>query len=89
MQFRYYKTFKEQNKMYIVMQHIDGAPLSEHFSSLREKGLSFSEERIWKIFVQVCVNFFQQEEDLENICSGLREFLSARRGSGKYLFRFA
>ena len=35
------------------MQHIDGAPLSEHFSSLREKGLSFSEERIWKIFVQV------------------------------------
>ncbi|XP_063694825.1 serine/threonine-protein kinase Nek10-like [Bolinopsis microptera] len=50
---RYYKTFKEQSRLYIVMQHIDGAPLSEHFSSLREKGLSFSEERIWKIFVQM------------------------------------
>ena len=50
---RYYKTFKEQHKLYIVMQHIDGAPLQEHFSSLREKGLSFNEDRIWKIFVQV------------------------------------
>ena len=38
------------------MQLIDGAPLSEHFSSLKEKGLCFSEERIWKIFVQVKVS---------------------------------
>ena len=50
---RYYKAFKEDGKLYIVMQHIDGAPLSEHFSSLCEKGLSFGEERIWKIFVQM------------------------------------
>ena len=35
------------------MELIDGAPLSEHFNSLKEKGKRFSEERIWVIFVQV------------------------------------
>jgi NIMA (never in mitosis gene a)-related kinase len=35
------------------MEYIEGAPLTEHFNSLKEKKDTFSEERIWNIFVQV------------------------------------
>lgn len=35
------------------MEYIEGAPLTEHFNSLKEKKNKFSEERIWNIFVQV------------------------------------
>ena len=41
------------DKLYVVMEYIEGAPLGEHFNSLKEKGLKFSEERIWKIYIQV------------------------------------
>lgn len=40
-------------KLYIIMELIDGAPLGEHFNSLKEKGERFSEERLWNIFTQV------------------------------------
>ena len=35
------------------MELIEGAPLYEHFNSLKEKGERFSEERIWNIFIQI------------------------------------
>ena len=35
------------------MELLEGAPLNEHISSLGEKGLKFTEERIWKIFIQL------------------------------------
>ena len=41
------------DRLYIVMELIEGAPLGEHFSSLKEKHHHFSEERLWKIFIQV------------------------------------
>ena len=31
------------------MELIEGAPLGEHFSSLKEKRHHFAEERLWKI----------------------------------------
>ena len=40
-------------KLYIIMELIDGAPLGEHFNSLKEKGERFSEDRLWNIFTQV------------------------------------
>ena len=43
-----------EDKLYVVMELIEGAPLGEHFNSLKEKGTRFSEERIWHIFIQVC-----------------------------------
>ncbi|XP_072796992.1 serine/threonine-protein kinase Nek10 isoform X1 [Vicugna pacos] len=52
---RYYKTFLENDSLYIVMELIEGAPLGEHFSSLKEKQHHFSEERLWKIFIQLCL----------------------------------
>ncbi|XP_058409977.1 serine/threonine-protein kinase Nek10 isoform X2 [Diceros bicornis minor] len=52
---RYYKTFLENDRLYIVMELIEGAPLGEHFSSLKEKQHHFSEERLWKIFIQLCL----------------------------------
>ena len=46
--------FFAEDKLYVVMELIEGAPLGEHFNSLKEKGTRFSEERIWHIFIQVC-----------------------------------
>ncbi|KAJ8024745.1 Serine/threonine-protein kinase Nek10 [Holothuria leucospilota] len=52
---RYFRTFTDDKseKLYIVMDLIEGAPLHEHFNSLREKKLKFPEDRIWNIFVQI------------------------------------
>nr|XP_060637879.1 serine/threonine-protein kinase Nek10 isoform X1 [Anolis sagrei ordinatus] len=52
---RYYRTFLENDKLYIVMELIEGAPLGEHFHSLKEKQQHFTEERIWNIFIQLCL----------------------------------
>ncbi|GCB61606.1 hypothetical protein scyTo_0004126 [Scyliorhinus torazame] len=52
---RYYKTFVENDRLYIVMELIEGAPLGEHFNSLKEKQQQFTEERIWNIFIQICL----------------------------------
>ncbi|XP_069770121.1 serine/threonine-protein kinase Nek10 isoform X2 [Narcine bancroftii] len=52
---RYYKTFVENDRLYIVMELIEGAPLGEHFNALKEKHQEFTEERIWNIFIQMCL----------------------------------
>uniref|UniRef100_A0A671ENH6 Serine/threonine-protein kinase Nek10 n=1 Tax=Rhinolophus ferrumequinum TaxID=59479 RepID=A0A671ENH6_RHIFE len=52
---RYHKTFLENDRLYIVMELIEGVPLGEHFSSLKEKQHHFTEERLWKIFIQLCL----------------------------------
>lgn len=41
------------DKLYIVMELIEGVPLAEHFNSLRDKQQKFTEDRIWNIFIQV------------------------------------
>ncbi|XP_064362225.1 serine/threonine-protein kinase Nek10 isoform X2 [Dromaius novaehollandiae] len=50
---RYHRTFLENDRLYIVMELIEGVPLGEHFHSLKEKQQQFTEERIWNIFIQV------------------------------------
>ncbi|KAM8733907.1 serine/threonine-protein kinase Nek10 isoform 1-T1 [Acanthopagrus schlegelii] len=52
---KYYKTFLEGDRLYIVMELIEGVPLAEHFSSLKEKQQQFTEDRIWNIFIQMCL----------------------------------
>ncbi|XP_061441953.1 serine/threonine-protein kinase Nek10 isoform X3 [Rhineura floridana] len=37
------------------MELIEGASLGEHFHSLKEKQQQFTEERIWNIFIQLCL----------------------------------
>ncbi|XP_065609545.1 serine/threonine-protein kinase Nek10 [Cyrtonyx montezumae] len=51
----YYRTFLENDRLYIVMELIDGVPLGEHFHSLKEKQQQFTEERVWNIFIQLCL----------------------------------
>ena len=41
----------------MIMELVEGAPLGEHFNSLKEKRARFSEERIWHIFIQVNFSF--------------------------------
>ncbi|XP_069814756.1 serine/threonine-protein kinase Nek10 isoform X3 [Dendropsophus ebraccatus] len=52
---RYYRTFLENDRLYIVMELIEGAPLGEHLKSLKEKKQQFTEERLWHIFIQLCL----------------------------------
>lgn len=40
-------------KLYVVMELIEGVPLTQHFNSLKEKQQRFTEDRIWSIFIQV------------------------------------
>ncbi|KAK7886529.1 hypothetical protein WMY93_026150 [Mugilogobius chulae] len=52
---KYYKTFLDGERLYIVMELIEGVALAEHLSSLKEKNQSFTEERVWNIFIQMCL----------------------------------
>ncbi|XP_019958985.2 serine/threonine-protein kinase Nek10 isoform X1 [Paralichthys olivaceus] len=52
---KYYKTFVEGDRLYIVMELIEGVPLAEHLTSLKEKQQQFTEDRIWNIFIQMCL----------------------------------
>ncbi|KAG7469659.1 hypothetical protein MATL_G00131210 [Megalops atlanticus] len=52
---KYYKTFLENDRLYIVMELIEGVPLADHFTSLKEKQQQFTEERVWNIFIQICL----------------------------------
>lgn len=50
----YLKFFREGDRMYIVMQLIEGASLQDHLNTLIDKGKTMDEPRIWTIFVQLC-----------------------------------
>ncbi|XP_052096230.1 serine/threonine-protein kinase Nek10-like isoform X1 [Mytilus californianus] len=50
---RFLKTFVESQKLYIVMELIDGVPLEEHLNNLKDKNELFAEDRIWKILMQM------------------------------------
>uniref|UniRef100_A0AAY5KD34 Protein kinase domain-containing protein n=1 Tax=Esox lucius TaxID=8010 RepID=A0AAY5KD34_ESOLU len=52
---KYYKTFLENDRLYIVMELIEGVPLADHFNSLKEKEQQFTEDRLWNIFIQMCL----------------------------------
>ncbi|RNA20576.1 serine threonine- kinase Nek10, partial [Brachionus plicatilis] len=50
---RYLKTFKENDNLYIVMELIDGSPLSQHLRSLKLRDELWSEDKIWIYFIQI------------------------------------
>ncbi|XP_030606553.1 serine/threonine-protein kinase Nek10 [Archocentrus centrarchus] len=52
---KYHKTFLEGDRLYIVMELIEGVPLAEHLNSLKEKQQQFTEDRLWNIFIQMCL----------------------------------
>ncbi|KAG7282952.1 hypothetical protein CRUP_028469 [Coryphaenoides rupestris] len=52
---KYYKTFVEGDRLYVVMELIEGVTLAEHFSALKEKHQKLTEQRVWNIFVQICL----------------------------------
>lgn len=50
---RFHKTFVENQRLYIVMELIDGIPLEEHLNNLKDKNEKFEEDRIWKVLMQL------------------------------------
>ncbi|KAL5007557.1 hypothetical protein ScPMuIL_016363 [Solemya velum] len=68
---RYHKTFMffvkiTGDKLYIVMSLIEGAPLADHFTSLKEKKERFPEGRIWNIFLQMvlALRYLHKEKNI-------------------------
>ena len=51
---KYYTSFVEGEMLYIVMELIEGQPLSDFISSLKEKKQRLVEGQIWRIFIEVC-----------------------------------
>ncbi|KAM4790818.1 LOW QUALITY PROTEIN: serine/threonine-protein kinase Nek10 [Cyanocitta cristata] len=56
----YYRTFLEsefkcRELPYFMETLIERVPLGEHFHSLKEKQQQFTEDRIWHIFIQLCL----------------------------------
>uniref|UniRef100_A0AAZ3SMM6 Protein kinase domain-containing protein n=1 Tax=Oncorhynchus tshawytscha TaxID=74940 RepID=A0AAZ3SMM6_ONCTS len=52
---RYSSSCLTRDRLYIVMELIEGVPLWDHFNSLKEKEQQFTEERLWNIFIQMCL----------------------------------
>ncbi|GMS91566.1 hypothetical protein PENTCL1PPCAC_13740, partial [Pristionchus entomophagus] len=50
---RYRRIFVENQRLYIVMDLIDGASLKDHIYSTSEKKARFAEPRVWNIIVQL------------------------------------
>ncbi|XP_022243556.1 serine/threonine-protein kinase Nek10-like isoform X3 [Limulus polyphemus] len=50
---QYQKVFIENEKLYIVMDLIEGLSLNEVINSMKEKEETFLEERIWKVLIQL------------------------------------
>eukprot|EP00127_Corallochytrium_limacisporum_P004347 Clim_evm30s158 gene=Clim_evmTU30s158 len=50
---RYYNSFVDADKLHIIMELVDGFSLNDYLASLKEKEQAMSEEKIWKIFVQL------------------------------------
>lgn len=64
------------------MELIEGAPLGEHFSSLKEKRHHFAEERLWKIFIQVSFIFINFPYETVQVSADLPEVCAVVVGSG-------
>ncbi|KAK3752403.1 hypothetical protein QZH41_008607 [Actinostola sp. cb2023] len=60
---RYHKAFEEKEKLYVIMELIEGAPIGEHFNSLIEKRTSFTEDRVWHIFIQIVLGLRYLHKD--------------------------
>ena len=51
---RYHRSFADNDRIYLVMELVEGADLLEVVESFTEKGMQFTEKRLWSIFVQMC-----------------------------------
>jgi NIMA (never in mitosis gene a)-related kinase 10 len=63
---KYFKTFKENDYLYIVMELIDGVSLSQHVRKLKERNELFKEDKIWNIFIQIvrALNYLHKEKHI-------------------------
>ena len=50
----YFTSFVENESLYIVMELIEGQPLSDYISSLKEKGQRLVEGQIWRLCIEMC-----------------------------------
>jgi serine/threonine protein kinase len=63
---KYLKTFKEKENLYILMELIDGTPLSQHMRTLKEKKELWREENIWQMFIQIvlALKYLHKEKNI-------------------------
>ncbi|CAG9332843.1 NEK10 [Blepharisma stoltei] len=51
---QYFTSFVANENLYIVMELIEGQPLSDFITSVKEKGQRLVEGQIWRIFIEMC-----------------------------------
>jgi serine/threonine protein kinase len=63
---KYLKTFKENDSLFIVMELIDGTPLSQHFRTLKEKKENWCEDKVWTLFIQIvlALKYLHKEKNI-------------------------
>jgi len=52
---KYYESFIEDTDLFIVMEHCDGGDLQKYFNLAIKTGRTLPEEKIWRIFIQICI----------------------------------
>lgn len=52
---KYYAWFVENGYLYILMEYVDGSSLADFLTSISEKKRKLSEDRLWRIFIQLCM----------------------------------
>lgn len=50
---RYYRSFREGDQFYVLMELVEGLSLREHLASAQDKKAPWPEAKIWHVFAQV------------------------------------
>ena len=71
---RYVKTFEGTlgDRVYLVMELVEGADLLEVVESYTEKGRTFEEEKLWSIMVQLCTALSYLHKELSVVHRDLK-----------------